>query len=211
MDNKDEVLKRMETESQMRLNEKYQEGGIKVAEKQAEANISASRDISVYAEKKFISERCKEIRSREYEEIALDACGKMIIIKKNALVDMGPGRVSNMTNPKLYFVRRHSNPDEYIYELKFNVKGEEKSIFLNPARIIERNYVLRKFSSQGVLIYGKAKALIPEILAYLVANRRETDEYTVPDCPGWFMALRGKMGFAKKEDLTWKRLFGLTR
>lgn len=204
-------IQMMAMQSNMRLQERFQEGGIKVAEKQAESNISASREISVYLEKKFINERCKAIKSREYEEIALDKEGKMIVIKKNSLVDVGPSMVSNMANPRLWVVRRCGNPDDYLYELRCDVNGAKKKIFMDPTRITDKNYVLRKLSSQGIQVYGKSKALIPEMFSYFVVNKCEDDDYAVPDCPGWFLTLMDKLGFAKEGDLTWKKILCLSR
>ena len=207
----DNEINMMAVQSNMRLNERFQMGGIKVAEKQAEASISASREVSVYLEKKFINERCKALKKGEYEEVTMDGEGKLIVIKKNALVDTGPGKVSNMEKPKLCVIRRANNIDECIYKISFVINGKDETLFLDPTKITDKAYITRKLSTKGVLLYGRNKNLIPEIFAYLVSANDECNNCVVPDCPGWFMTFKKKMGFAKKEDATWKTLTYLTR
>ncbi len=195
----------------LRLSERHEAGRLKLIEKQEEADIAARKEINIYLEKKFIAERYQTLKKAEIECIASDETGSLVVIRKNALVDLGPQGISNMISPKLVKMRCISDPDKFCYRLTCTVGGEKREVYLRADKISEVRYVTRKLASAGVVLYGSGKKLLPEIFAYLISRMSSDDVELVNDRTGWFLNLQKKLCFGKEEGLTWTRIENLCK
>lgn len=179
--------------------------------KKATAAISTQKELDVFYNKRLISERFQEKKAASYNEIKVDEAGYVVVEKKNALVELGPAKATNMTEPHLLKVANASDRDQFCYVLLCKVNGEDQKIFINASKLTDRAYIGRKLASVGIVLYGKAKGLLPELFAFLISEMRDEDEVLVSELPGWFMSLKKRLGFAKEDDITWKKARALCR
>lgn len=151
----------------------------------------------------LIKEAAAERRRGIYETLEIGSNGDIQEVTKNLAVPTIPRKVTNMRFPEVKVFIRQNKPQDQIVCLICEIEGRKAYIYLKKPQVGNANYLLRRLTAEGVILYKsapKAKKKLCDLLAGLISH---AEQVGVADCPGWINE-NGQFRFVEEEELTWE-------
>lgn len=155
----------------------------------------------------LIKEAAAERKRCIYEIMEIASNGDIQEVTKNLAVPTIPRKVTNMRFPKVIVFVRQNKPQDQIVCLTCVIERRKASIYLKKTQVVNANYLLRRLTAEGVILYKstpKAKKRLCDLLAALISQAEQSE---VATCPGWIRE-NGKFRFVEEEELTWEVVEG---